>query len=608
MNSSITTSAQMPKSNILSLRRYIPLIAGMVCILVLIWANAFPTNNAPHSPLPTRVQVILLTAAVFLIAWGVAGSPRLSLKNIGWREVAVVLVITLAALLIRLWGLDDTLRLLLDESNFVAGADGALDEPNILLYFPMSGISPYTWLYPMTQADMTLIFGRNLTGLRAASAVLGAANVAAVYLLVRALYNRKMAVIASIVFATLPVHLHFSRIALLQPGDTLMGTLALAFVARGLKTRHPLDWGIAGVALGLTHYYFEAGRLLFTPFIAIWLGWLMLTHPDSRTAIRGGVLRLVFASFLIAIPVYTTILAFDRPLTGRLDSSGVGGLSYWTNLVQDGITDGEQEDAIYRLTSPFLFIVARPEANNVYFGGTQPLVMHVLVPFFAVGVVVTLTKWRKPQILPAAWLLSVLVANALLIRESATSPRYIVVTPALAILIALGIVAIGGVLERLNRRRLAWVVMTALTIAAAVVQTVYYFGPHLDYLNYQHRVGLSYGDVWDAVMRMNADLPHDTQGFYIGKPNPPHDESSGFLNYLQDGNAYSFRTYDPGSVTPKLLRSLPRQRGYAFFVEARHEGILPLLYRYFPDAEPPRYSTTDIAPREEYILVYVPPL
>lgn len=606
MNGSITSTPQPQTSIFTTFRRYLPLIAGIICMIILIWANAFPIDTAPSSPLPTRIQLALLTAAIVLIAWGVAGSPRFSLRGIDRREVVVVLLIALVALFIRLWGLDSTLRLLLDESNFVAGADGAYGSPNLLLYFPMSGISPYTWLYPETQADMMSIFGRNLTGLRAASSFLGTANVIAVYILARALFNRRTALIAAVALAALPVHLHYSRIALLQPGDALMGTLALAFVARGLKTRRPLDWGIAGVALGLTHYYFEAGRLLFTPLVAIWLIWLMLTDPASRSAIRGGVIRLGFAAFLIALPVYTTIIAFNRPLTGRLDDSGVG-ISYWTNLIQDGITDGEQEDAIRRLTNPFLFIVARPEQGSVYFGGTEPLVLRILVPLFAIGVVVALAKWRKPQVLPAGWLLAVLLANAFLIRDSATSPRYIVATPALALLIALGIVGIGGFFERLQWRRVALFAMSGLTLGAAVIQIAYYFGPHLDYLNDRHRIGLTYGDVWDAVMRLNDELPRETQGIYVGRPNPPHDESSSFLNFLQHGNLYSFRSYEPGAITPKLLRNLSRQHGYAFFVEARHTEIFQLLYRYFPDAHPPRYSTTDMAPFEEYILVYVPP-
>ncbi|MBL8130322.1 MAG: glycosyltransferase family 39 protein [Anaerolineae bacterium] len=596
----------------------LPLLLGVLCLGALAWVNAFPASDAYMiGSITSREQLALLYAGMALVAWGIAGAPPF------WRglrqrqfsaarrgELLVLLLITLGALALRLIGLETTLRLLLDESNYVNGAARAIADTHQLILFPMSGHGPFPWLYPLLQADTVALFGHNLTGMRGASALIGAANVVVVYWIARQLFDRRTAVFSAILLAVYPPHLHFSRImASLTIADALAGSVCLAFVIRALRTRQPLDWALAGVTFGLTHYFSDGGKLVFTPLVLVYLAWLAIMNREARRAIRGGIPRMMIAALLVAAPIYTTLYAHQRPVFGRWEDASGSGLSYWLNLPQDGLTEAEINEASDRLLLPFRFLVSEPEPEHIYYAGTEPLVMRALVPLLALGSLAALTRWRRAAVLPLAWALAVILGNGMFIRNPASSPRYVVAFPALAMLLALGVAAVYGLLARL-RLPVGWTRAAAalLTGAAAVVQVAYYFGPHLDHLRTWHRRHLTYGDVWDATLRVYEQLPYATQGIYIGKPAPPGIESSELLGFYQNGNLYPFLGYEPSVIAPPLLRDLPRDRGYAFFVETRHSEAIQMLYRFFSDAAPPSYSTWDIAPYEQYLLIYVPPL
>src|SRR5690606_27829994 len=115
------------------------------------------------------------------------------------------------------------------------------------------------------------ILGHNLTGLRIFSAVFGTLTVPALYLLARELFDRRTALLAALLLATFPPHIHFSRLGLNNIADPLFGVLALAFLVRGLKRGGLRDYALSGVMLGLTQYFYEGGKLLYPLLFGAWL-------------------------------------------------------------------------------------------------------------------------------------------------------------------------------------------------------------------------------------------------------------------------------------------------------------------------------------------------
>lgn len=589
--------------------RHLPLIIGALLFLALAWINANPIDRVYNDArVPTRVQIAMAFAGMACIVWGMAGSPgfwrRLRFKP---REWLLMLALMIAALLFRFIQIEETLRVLPDESNFVASVLTTLKDDNLLLFYPMSDVGPFPWLFATLQADTTQLLGRNLAGIRGAAAIYGAAAVVAVYLWGRLLIDQRTGLFAAVLLLAMPPHLHFSRMtASMTIADAWIAVMHLAALAYALKAPSRASWGLAGVTLGFTQYYSDANKLLAIPFTVVALLWLFIADPASRAAIRRGLIPLVIATAIVALPVYTTLLAFDKPLFGRVGGNSTA--DFWNNLFNDGLSGDDLTTIAERLLIPIRFLLSEPEKEAVYYAGTEPLIIRVVAPLFVIGAAAALARWRWPAVLPLALVLTYALGNAIFIRDAASSPRYVGALPAIALLMAFAISAGWAALVRLRAPR--WLPAAAAAViltGATLAQATYYFGPHLDHFKLMHRRSVTFADPWDATLRVNATLPRATQGIYIGRPAAPGQESSLLLGYLQNGNLYPFLNYEAGMISTRTLRDLPRDRGYAFLVETRHDDVIALLYRTFPQAAAPRYAKEVIEPREQYALVYVPP-
>src|SRR5262249_24735862 len=155
--------------------------------------------------------------------------------------------------------------------------------------------------------------------------------------------------IAVLLLATFPAHLHFSRIGLYNIADPLFGTLALAFLARGWKSKRRSDYVVAGAALGLTQYFYEGGRLLF-PVLAV--GWYILLWLGGKSwrEKRSDAGLMLVVMLLIAMPVYTTAFAVQVQITPRLNSMTLS-LNSWSDLFKT--TSATSTSRYYHFAPPF---------------------------------------------------------------------------------------------------------------------------------------------------------------------------------------------------------------------------------------------------------------
>jgi 4-amino-4-deoxy-L-arabinose transferase-like glycosyltransferase len=141
------------------------------------------------------------------------------------------------------------------------------------------------------------------------------------------LFDRRAGLLAALLLATYPPHIHFSRLALNNIADPLFGVLALALLAAGLRQRSRRALWLGGMALGLTAYFYEGGRLFYPLLTLLWLPALILAYrPPARLLARFGL-----AALLVAAPVYLTLAAIgDSPayrLTeSRIDSAFIAAL------------------------------------------------------------------------------------------------------------------------------------------------------------------------------------------------------------------------------------------------------------------------------------------
>lgn len=461
-------------------------------------------------------------------------------------ELAWVLLVTLIALGVRLWALNDTVRIMVDEGHFALGVTYFWTFDDVKLLVPMPTSASFPFIFSYGEWASVQVLGRSFLGLRAFSAVLGALTVPALYLLAREIADRTTAAMAALVLLTFPPQLHYSRLALNNIADPLFGTLALALLIRGVRTRRRFDYVLAGASLGFTQYFYEGGRLMYPMLAVAWMA-AGLVLWRLRPSLRG--MMLAAAAFaVVAAPVYYTLIGQDLPVTDRLDKTEYTDY-YWDK-------DREPDNFSTRVAHfhhSLMMYVNSPENTifyyYLYYGGKHALILPLILPAFLLGIGIAAWRWRRPVVVLPGWVLLTSLGNAMLV-ESAVTARYVVVFPGLALLIALGIREGIRLVAQMSRWQAVQAGLALLLAAViAVGQGWYYFGPFLDLFNLEVRHHIAY-DVDDAILR-SKDFPRGTEIMIVAEPPTlPAGDAQRLANFLADGLTVSI-------LAPEDFRSVP---------------------------------------------------
>jgi hypothetical protein len=538
-----------------------PLAAAGLAALVLLLVLSAGTN--------IHVQFLLL----------LAGAGCLVASSLPWplhmnrRELWLVGGVTLLALVIRAWDLLAA-RALLDEGPFVIGINQIHDDPRQALAGTFYAEGFFTRLYPYLQS----LLPPSLAALRWVSVLFGTLTVPALYLLGRWLFDRRIAVIAAVLLATFPPHIHFSRIGINNIADPLFGVLALAFLVRGYSVA-------AGVMAGMLFYVYEGGQLLFLPLLVICLG-RAFARPYDHSPSGADTARSIlgfFLGFAVALPVFLAP-ASDNLLPRIREANLLD--SFWQQFSLDWLfTDYWPE----HLEPALMHVVRDPDAS-LFYAGPEALVLPVLVPLLLLGGYAVL-RWRSGWLV-ILWLVLTALGNSLLVNNN-WSARFVVAFPALALTLAAGVVWLA---DRFRRESLRWTV--AVLVVLGIVQVRYYFGPHLD--DYIERNGYLIGH-YDVVYRLR-ELPAETVVFYNPVDFLQAEMSQHFMDYL--GIAHEVRTFDEDHLP--LLDQLPPRHSYAFFVTPRHLAYIEWL-SYHGEIDGPYLSDRQGIPERYTYALYLAP-
>jgi 4-amino-4-deoxy-L-arabinose transferase-like glycosyltransferase len=569
--------------------------------VAVLWFVAEVSGKLLADVLPLEVshhwQFVGLIAGIGMVIVGLGGvtvpAARRWLETLDYRTVVILLLLTLLALGVRFWQLEDAMRLFVDELNFVAPLMEFWYEDDLPLLRPFSSTIAFPYLYPYMEAQLVALLGRTFTGLRAVSVIFGALTVPALYGLAQAVFNRRVALVAALLLAVFPPHIHFSRLALNNIAEPLFGTLAFAFVLRGMQSNRRLDYAIGGAALGLTQYFYEGGRLLYPPLMVAWCG---LAFVLARHQIRRhwrGILIAALAALIVAAPVYYTLIALDMSPTRRLDQVGLNG-EYWQRLASRAALD----PYVDHLIESVLVYFNLPEGSRFY-GGPDALVLPLLVPLLMLGLALVVYRWRRAgALLLVLWIAVTSLGNSLMVA-SAYATRYVVVFPALVLLIAVGLDETLRMVwpeRRVNGR----LVLLALVTGVLVVgQADYYFGPQLTAFNRQIRMKL---DGNDALLR-SLHFPPTTQIHIIAEPVFGAIYARSMMSYFNDD--YYVNVITPGELDEHYLRIISRDRDNAFFLESTDMQSLELIREQFALGRP-QGSPYELPPHRELVLFYAP--
>jgi len=628
--------------------RPIPVIAGIILLVIFAEISGNFFDPSPLDGAPSWVQLLLWIAGPLLMGWGFAGgNPVRAVRRL--RPDWVLILIIIIAFAVTAYDLD-AIPYFVDEVHFANPVTHFWAAPDVELLLPFSSVAAFPYLYPYFQWFGVNVLGRTFEGLRIVSVLFGTLNVLALYLLARALFGRRVALMAALLLAVFPPHLQFSRLALNNIADPFFGMMTFVFILRGLRRNSTADFAWAGVFLGYTQYFYEGGRLLYPVLVGVWFAALFgvgfvaplvreshdlinsffsrkqnqkrhLTFDSDQTSdsggsnlrffgvtffakkvtnlsethLRRGMVVMVLVAVFVGMPVYYTIAGEGEELAARMQSAGV------TNRTMRYIhTPGALfEHFQNRFYESYLIHVALPEAS-LYYAGETALILGVVLPFFLTGLALLLWRFYTPAAtLILLWIGLTWLGNTLL-QESRISARYVVAFPAVVMVIAVGVDAVVNML--LTSRRARNLTVFAAVMALAALQVTYFYGTHIDTFNAQF-VAKMRRDAHDALIR-GSHLPPDTDVYLIGDPTISSYDARVMMHYLQPAAnvlLYSKEEFDEFS----MQLALPT-RNQAYFVQSDDLKTISMINSYFPTLVGPIFSERDLPPEQQYVLYFVP--
>lgn len=614
-------------------------IVGMVLLIFMGDFSARVLRVENWLPNSEHFQFGLLIVGCGLIAWGLAGGFRWRWGGgqIAWRSVwrdlrdrpqgfwldlTLMVGLLIAALLLRAVQMERAIPGFVDEVSFTAPLPAFEFADDMRLMQPINTVAAFPRLYLYWQWLSVKQFGQDLNAFRLPTAILGALTVPALYWLCKHLFDRRTAFTAALVLAALPIHLQMSRVGMNNVGDPLFGTLAFAFVARGLRYGGRTNYAVAGVMLGWTQFFHEAGRLtlpviMLVWLISVWMGTEWRRHQERRRrrGQLGARFRLVFlGAILTSIPYYYTVISMGGWFAARMTDVGLKP-EYWQS--QTGLVS--LLDGILLRTQGTLTRLFQVPERVLYYSGTTPAIHYLLTPFLILGLAYAVWRWRRPGgMLVLLWTFLPLGGIIVLLAEI-MSPRITVFMPALSILIALGIVQIsralvapaavvGVPLDRLSvtAQRIAarWsVAAVVLALALSISMAVYYFGTHLPEFKRQ----LYTLQPWQQIIFDARTIPSDAEIHVISQPRFEETYLGRVFAFMGGGGQTLF-THAAEEISVEMLAQMPRTRPLAFFVQLPGGELIDTQLRaVFPQMQGPVVSTEPRIAPTWFNLYVIPP-
>jgi hypothetical protein len=203
-----------------------------------------------------------------------------------YRKIPVILWISLAALILYIWGIDSwRLSAIGDEHDFYRfGAyilTNPLSEIGRNIFNAMGVFGTHTYLVSLAQAVFMKLFGTSNFGWRISNPVLLSAAVVCFYLFFRKFTKQSTALVICGLLACSGYLMNFGKIGYDNPQAFFMLGLTLWLAAEAVSSRRPVIYAILGLAMGFCLYSYPAA-LYVLPLPVILMA--IFDFPKTRPA------------------------------------------------------------------------------------------------------------------------------------------------------------------------------------------------------------------------------------------------------------------------------------------------------------------------------------
>jgi len=391
-----------------------------------------------------------------------------------WATGAALCLLAAAAVVVRVYDLEHIPRNLGGDEGTQGVAARALVERPLGNPFSTGWYSVPTMSFLAYGVAMEVL-GTTVSGLRALSALIGATTVVSTFLLARELWGERVAWLSGAVLAFGHYHVHFSRLGSNQIADALMVTLSLWLLVRGMRTREPWTFAAAGLTVGLGWYGYFGARLVGM-VAAVYVGLQALRRHRFLARYRVLVALLVVGALVAAAPLLLHYASHPSEMLSRPNQVSIFA-SGW--LAREREITGRSTlsllaEQVWKAVSAFNYALD----PTFWYRASIPLLDVVGGLFFVLGMVWAVARYRWPSnSLLLIWFWLALLLGWVMTENPPSSQRMVILAPALAVLVGLGIdwaLRVGGALLGAGEtaRRAA---TTAVLMVMAGLNLGYYF-------------------------------------------------------------------------------------------------------------------------------------
>lgn len=604
-------------------RRSVPIMLAL--LLNLVAARSANTHPPPNS-YTFSVALWIASLIIFYIAfapfsylprntWQAIRRARYSIRHDRRyvAELVLVLGLILIGMLLRVW----------DLAHIPANVSGDEGTQGVWAVDVLEGRlrNPFAtgWLTVPTMTFYALagslrLFGDSVAGLRTLSALTGSATLVFTYLLARRGFGQRVALFALAALTFSHFHIHFSRLAMNNVADAFFIVLTLWLLTEGLQRasndRNEPDWNTqsgtrntrcwflaAGLTLGLCWYGYFGSRVI-TLVVVSFLGIQAIMERGFLRRHAPALTLMALMAVMVLSPLLLHYADFPENLTARFNQ-----VSFFRWL-ENELARPDHDSLfslvirqVWRSISAFNYTLD----PTFWYHAQIPLLDFISGILFILGLVVAVSQWRKPTMrLILLWFGIAVTFGWVLTENPPSSMRTVVVAPALAILVGLGLDrlltlarwSIGGRREQWN-----WIGLVVL-VFAALFNVYYYFFDYTPTRVYGNptaetaTVLARYLHSHAKAELYSAELTEgqDTQPFvyFYGPPFLYYD--FGTIKYLArnvPGVDVPPADQDPGFRTqvtgPTLFVVVGERMGELKAVQARHAD--GQLYEFFSQAD-----------------------
>lgn len=339
-------------------------------------------------------------------------------------------------------------------------------------------------LFFFVQSLSIRIFGQTEAALRVVSALAGALTIPVTFALANEMFGKRVAWVSAVYLAVFHFHIHFSRIGLNNIWD---GFFVAAFAAcfwRAWKSNHRLAFAGAGIVLGLSQYFYVSIRVVL-PFFILWCATALIKDRQVFRLRLPGFSILLLGLLVSSLPLAIFFLRHPQEFGAPLGR--VAALGPW--LRAETLNTGREAWELM-LTQFRTAALGFTSVNlRLSYEPGEPMLLALPASLFLMGVSLIVVRLRELRsIWLGLWLMAAVFVGGLSLSPPA-SQRYLLVVPAVAILVALPLVTVAEWLAEAwpAWRRAAVAAALAVLAIAAWSDLRFYFG--------QFATGPAFGDI-----------------------------------------------------------------------------------------------------------------